>query len=450
MNTINYHQIRTEVDPSMKRLVSVMIALILVLALCLGYASADVAALEGTYTIDATPLGMPLTVFLMIDSNGNFQLTNKAENGADKGHGQIGEQDGLFLMVYSDSTNDALKTATFTLEGSNLLFSTRLPYGSSGFAPNTSDENNIIYPLARKMLFTDCLGTYVGSLEVDAMGSAVTYNAELTLLEGAEYALLCTFDMGGSIYTYEQAGTFAIENGSLKLTCTDREGQAGTLTDDGITASLFLSSMASSPRDIVLQKATTAEVAGVYTGSKSFPAQGFSTDAVLTLNAVGGYTYTARIEGEDDYNEAGTFTVEGSVLVLTPDGGDPIECTLENDILSAKMRINDGVPMSTLITFYNDRIQGVFTATAEDEAYAGTAGTLTLNPDGTYSIVVTVNDEMTYGEEGTFTTEPSMAGVSLVLTAADGTVSTGIVSSNININHNVDAAFNTLGFKYYK
>ena len=43
-----------------------------------------------------------------------------------------------------------------------------------------------------------------------------------------------------------------------------------------------------------------------------------------------------------------------------------------------------------------------------------------------------------------------MAGTSLVLTAQDGTVSTGMVSETINVNHNIDAAFNTLGFKYAK
>ena len=43
-----------------------------------------------------------------------------------------------------------------------------------------------------------------------------------------------------------------------------------------------------------------------------------------------------------------------------------------------------------------------------------------------------------------------MNGTTLVLTAADGTVSTGIVDSTINVNHNVDAAFNTVGFKYQK
>ena len=69
-----------------------------------------------------------------------------------------------------------------------------------------------------------------------------------------------------------------------------------------------------------------------------------------------------------------------------------------------------------------------------------------LNADGTYSINV---DDM-YFEDGTFAASPSPLGVSLSLTAADGTESAGMVSDTINITHNIDYSYNTLGFTYKK
>lgn len=114
------------------------------------------------------------------------------------------------------------------------------------------------------------------------------------------------------------------------------------------------------------------------------------------------------------------------------------------------MRINAAVPMATSITFYRDAVQGVFHAAGEDANGNKIASTLTLNADGTYAIAVATDGEVTYEENGAFATEASMLGTSLVLTAEDGTVSTGIVDDTINVNHNVDDCFNTLGFKYEK
>ncbi|MGN0793904.1 MAG: hypothetical protein ACI4MG_05450 [Aristaeellaceae bacterium] len=434
----------------MKKTLAVLVAALMLCLLCVACAAAEDASLAGTYQLDASALGMPLNVYLIVDENNGFQWTNKLEDGVDKGHGTIGELDGLYMMVYSDSANDALKTATFTLDGVNLLFSTRVPYGSSGFSPNLENPEAPIYPVARKLLYTDSLGVYVGTLEVEAMGSAIVYEAELTLCNGAEYTLTSCFSMGGSDYTYEQQGTFAIADGQITLSCEGKPAQTGTIGEDGITAGLFLSQMASSPREIALKPAVTAEVAGVYTGVKDMSAMGVYARTTLTLDAVSGFTYVSSIEGEEDFVQSGSFTVDGETITLCPEGADPITCTLANDVLTAKLRINAGVPMATSITFYRDVVQGVFHADGEDANGSAVASTLTLNADGTYAIEVVTDGFMTYEETGTFATEASMLGVSLVLTATDGTVSTGVVDGTININHNVDAAFNTLGFKYVK
>ena len=172
---------KNEGDANMK-LLRIILCLVLAAALlgCTALAD-DVSALAGTYLLDASPLGMPLTVYLIIGEDGTFRLTNKPEGGADKGNGKIGSQDGLYLMVYSDSTNEQMKTATFTADGGKLVFSTAVPYGAASFSPNTEDPENPIYPVAKKIAYEEYLGAYVGSLEVQAMGSSIVYEVTVSL-----------------------------------------------------------------------------------------------------------------------------------------------------------------------------------------------------------------------------------------------------------------------------
>ena len=427
----------------MKKTLAILLSLILMLSMVPAMAEESLA---GTYVLDASPLGMPLNIYLLIDENNNFMWTNKLEGGADKGNGMIGSEDGVYMMLYSDSTPENMKTATFTLEGQNLVFSTRVPYGAAGINPNT--EENIM-PIAKKMVYTDLLGLYVGSLAVEAMGSSIVYNCELELALGAEYTMTCTFNMMGSDYEFVQQGNFTVENGEIVFAAADLEGQKGVIADGAITADLILSSMGKTPRTIELKKATTADVAGVYTGVADMSAMGFIANTTLTLDAVGGYTYSSVIEGMGEYTEQGAFTHENGVITLISDaeGAAPVEASLATEVLTAKMKIASSVPLATEIQFFSDRIQGVFTAEGEDEAGIAYASTLTLNADGTY--VISVNED-SYVEEGTFAVAASPMGVAITLTSADGVESTGMVSDSININHNVDYAFNMLGFQYEK
>ena len=128
-------------------------------------------------------------------------------------------------------------------------------------------------------------------------------------------------------------------------------------------------------------------------------------------------------------------------------GAAAVEGTLANEVLVIKMRIAESVPLATEILFYSERIQGEFISEGEDEAGNAVKSVLTLNADGTYAI--SVNDGA-YTEEGTFVVAASPMGVGITLTSTDGVESAGMVSDTININHNVDNAFNTLGFKYEK
>lgn len=425
----------------MKKLLALIISLCLLLGAVPALAEDHLA---GTYILDASPLGMPLKIYLMIDENNNFQWTNKLEGGVDKGNGTIGSQDGTYVMLYSDSTNENLKMATFTVENGALVFSTRVPYGAAGVSPNQEEG---LYPTAKKLVAEEALGLYVGSHEVEAMGSVITYEYELELKVGAEYILTSHFTVMDMEQEYVQQGSFSLVDGVIILNAPNLPEQKGTWQDGVINVNAYVSAQSKAGADITLKKATTAEAAGVYTGVKDMSAMGFYANATLKLDAVGGYTYESVID-DSAYTEKGSFTYENGKVVLTSDaeGAAPVEGVLEACVLTIKMRIHSDVPMATSIPFYHEKIQGTFTCEGEDELGIPHYSTLVLNADGTYSINV---DDM-YFEDGTFAASPSPLGVSLTLTTPDGLESTGMVSDTINITHNIDYSYNTLGFTYKK
>lgn len=425
----------------MKKLLALVISLLLMLSIMPALADNSLA---GTYILDASPLGMPLQIYLIVDEENNFQWTNKLEDGADKGNGTIGSQDGTYVMLYSDSTNENLKMATFTVENGALVFSTRIPYGAAGVSPN---EEEGLFPIAKKLVAEEALGLYVGSHDVEAMGSVITYAYELELMVGAEYTLTSRFTVMGQPQEYIQQGSFSLTDGEIILNAENLPEQKGALSDGVITIDAYISAQSKAPTAVTFQKATTAEAAGVYTGVKDMSAMGFYANTTLTLDAVGGYTYESVID-EDAYTEKGTFTYEAGKVTLISDaeGAAPVEGVLAANVFTAKMRIHPDVPMSTEIPFYHENIQGTFTAEGEDELGIPHYSTLILNADGTYSLNV---DDM-YFEDGTFEAAASPMGVSLSLIAPDGLESTGVVSDTINITHNVDYSYNTLGFTYKK
>lgn len=446
----------------MKKLLSLLTVCALLACLCAFPAFADGgASLAGVYMLDATPLGMPLKVYLTIKEDGAFQWSNKLEGGADKGSGTIGEKDGVYLMLYSDSTNDNMKTATFTVQGKSLVFSTRVPYGSSGLAVNTEDPANPVYPTALLMAYEEYLGDYAGQyVSEGSMMGTVTYDLALTLGLGAQAHFASTFTVQDTTMTYAVDGTFSISDGALTITSADGATViSGTISEGGALVSLSaaLSSMSPALKECTLSRATTSAYAGVYTAAKDFSQMGFKVSVALTLSKTGTYAYTASIGDGSDYTENGQFAVEnGAITLKSADAlasADPavsagVTGTLAADAASLKMRVSNSVPMSTEMTFYAEAVQGTFTASGKDDAGNQYDSTLTLSADGTYQIALNTNGAPSYTESGTFTTEESMAGVSIVLTDAAGTQSVGVVADTLNITHNIDGAFNTLGFKY--
>jgi len=439
----------------MKRNLALLLALVLFVSLSLtGMAEPDLAALEGSYIMDASALGMPMSVYLVVNAQGGFTWTNKLEGGTDKGNGVIGAEGDTYLLLYSDSTPDSLKMVPFVVEGKTLVFQARVPYGSSGFAPNLENPDQPVYPTARMIAFEEALGTYSGGHTAQAMGSELDYNYDLVLDYGAAYTFTNRFVMAGETHEFAQQGLFDIQDGVIRLFNPEREGQEGQIRDDGITLNVFLSPMSKSLAEVSLKKATTAQQAGVYLAVKDMSMMGFVVSATLTLDAFGGYVYQALAgdEAEAAYEEAGSFMIDKDQLTLlaAKEGAEPGAGVLTGPVLTVKMPVSTQVPMKTELTFYNENAVGVFLAEGKDEAGAAYACQLTLNTDGTYALQVNKDGVVAYEESGSFAYQASPMGTALELTSSAGLVSSGMVSGAINITHNIDEAMNTLGFTYSK
>ena len=371
--------------------------------------------LAGTYLLDATPLGMPVLVYLTIGEDDTFNWTNKRENGEDKGFGTIGGEGGTYLLLYSDSTPEALKTATFTVVGGNLLFSTRVPYGTSGFAPNTEDENNIIYPIAKKLLYEEYLGEYVS--------------------DDGSVSLRLSYGAG---YTYESAsnaetGVFSISGGGITLAADGGGTKSGEISMDA----------ASIGGGASLLRAVTAQEAGRY----------FAPDGIeLTLDKLGRYSYTSG-----SYGETGTFTVLDGGATFTSSDGSTRSGTVEAFRAAVSFPRSAGAE-PTAFTAYESVIQGVLVAEEEiiDDGETETppgayAAHLSLGPDGAYELELSKDGQKFMTETGTFTTTAGAIGVTLDLTSDAYDISSGIISGKtVNIRFVIDEDFNEVGFQLAK
>ena len=218
---------------------------------------------------------------------------------------------------------------------------------------------------------------------------------------------------------------------------------------------MLVSAQGKEKKDVTLKPATTGAYAGTYAGRKTMSmGMSMTADVSLVLDKLGGYTYTAKIAGEDgEYTESGTFAVDDTAITFTSsaEGAEPISGTLENDVVKAKFRISSAVPMATDLVFYSGRIQGTFTDTSTDGEHAGYTSTLVLSPDASYTITVVKDGKETYTEKGTFETATSPMGVSLVLKSEKGETSGVVSDASININHPVSTGDTTaVGFQYGK
>jgi len=365
-----------------------LVAAMLVLGMAV-VGSGQFDSIAGDYEIDITDLGMPLVFYLRIGADGTFELSpNPNFDPAEcRGQGQLGESEGVHMMIYSDHTAESPKTATFVLDGPNLVFQSTLPYGSSNihFSVEDPDDPSIIYTLTAKTLaLSEYYGTYAGGHSKMAMGSAVEYTYTLTLGAGLLYEFSSQFAMGGSVHTYAETGSWNVDGSTFTLTPAGGEAVQGELAPGEITVGIKPSAMASSRTESVLRVATHADFADTFAGKKVTPM--YTAETAMVLDMFGMYEYTANVGMPEPFVETGSYDVTGTEITFTPESGDAYTGTLENLTLAGQFKVIGNMPGTDLVML-SDAVLGTFVgqATHEDVEYSTT---LTLNADGNYALLV--------------------------------------------------------------
>ncbi len=419
------------------------------------------ADIAGEYYLDGSPLGMPMAWYVKVTADGNFIIANKRDYetaGNIKGKGEIGDKDGTYMFLYEDSTPDKPKSATFTIQNGNLVFSTNVPIGAASVSPK--EENGVTtYPVALAIGAEEHLGTYMGEfLKESAMAGNVLYSYELELGYGYAYTFESSFTMGGTTYTWTETGHFTVDGTKITFT-SDAEGATpaeGTIADKKITAAFRLSQMGATPQEITAEYAPYADVAGQYSNFISKMGTNFYT--FLTLKGNGVYTYEAYAEGEQTCSDEGTFTVDGTKITLTSnaEGAAAMEATVENYTISGenlKFSVYTGTP-ATPQTFYAEHTQGVFSAKATTEGGVEYTADFTIIGN-TFTLKVTAAgaEAPVYELEGTFEIVKAMGAMTMNLTVttenaifATATAAVSEDALNIELPFDPDDSVN-LGFQ---
>lgn len=171
---------------------------------------------------------------------------------------------------------------------------------------------------------------YVGTHTVAAMGSEVDYVYIIKMSHGT-YSLHSMFTMADTDYTFDEVGTYSVEGVNLTMTPDGETAVTGTIGDGTITIAIKASSMASR-EDRTL---TSSSVAVNYEGTHTVSAMGSDVIYTYTIQFVlGNYSFHSDFEmGGTAYtfDEIGTYTIEGNVITLTPDGETAVTGTINTD-----------------------------------------------------------------------------------------------------------------------
>jgi hypothetical protein len=426
----------------------VVLSLLMVLVLgTVAFGAGRFESIAGVYQIDITNLGMPLVFYLRIDADGAFMLSPNTnfDPSESRGEGVIGESQGVYMMIYKEHTADNPKTATFVLDGPNLVFQSTLPYGSSNIINSAEDPDNpdIVYTLtADTLALSDYYGTYAGGHSVQAMGSTVDYTYTLTLKAGLRYVFSSQFAMGGEVYTYTETGNWNVNGDVFTLVPAGGDPVQGTITSSGeITVGILPSSMARERTESLLRLATHADYAGTYVGKKVTAM--YTADTTVVLDMFGGYQYSADVGEPEFYEETGSYDISGTDITFTPDGGAAYTGTLQNLVLSGKFKIIDGMPGTDLV-MYNETVLGTFSGSAtQDDVEYNTV--LTLSPQGTYDLLISdAAGEAVVQGSGTFQMQKGMT-LMVVLSGVDPAPSCTVSASGLNFSINLPGMDETSG-----
>lgn len=381
-------------------------------------------ALHGDYAIDITNLGMALKFYLRINEDNTFVLSANRQFSDDRGSGTIGELDGTYLMIYSDSTPDRSKTATFERVGPNLVFRSTLPYGSANISFEKEDDEDpeIVYHLtADKYVYEEYYDTYLGFSSMDG----VEYEYVLNLGAGAKYQFV---SKDGETAVYNEGGSFRVADGSIMITPQDEVELVGSITDDGALEIEVKPTAAADRAKTVFRVATTAQHAGLWYAQNDAGAK-----ATLELDYFSGYKFST-VDGGEAYSEQGTFEISQGTIAFTREGQeDSVSGTKEGYILKASFN-------SLEWNFFDAAVQGQFKgSTMVNESYVAT---LDMKADGSYALRI-VDEEsdsaQLVDETGAFTITAGPMSYMISLNSEDEVTRVGAIwPTGLNMTFDID------------
>lgn len=373
--------------------------------------------LAGDYVIDITDLGMALQFYLRINEDNTFVLAPNRQFTSERGSGKIGELEGTYVMIYSDSTPESPKTATFEREGPNLVFKTTLPYGTANIMYERVDEENpdMIYRLvAHKYIYEEYYDTYLAFVEEEGR----RYDYVLNLLPGARYSFKSSLE-GSQLY--EETGTFRVAGQNLFITPEGGTELRGSVNDAGALELAFKPRAEEERSTTLFRVATTAQHAGTWLAQTAA-----GGEARLELDYFGDYTFTAG-----ELSERGSFTADQRSITLSPEQGETREGSKTPYTLTAAFGTEE-------LLFYNSQILGRFSG--------GTMGAesivaqLELGVDGQYQLTIVdeANGIELLQEKGTFSIVPGPMAYQLALESEGAKRVGDIWPTGFNMSFNID------------
>ncbi|MFA5006733.1 MAG: hypothetical protein WC509_04660 [Candidatus Izemoplasmatales bacterium] len=235
------------------------------------------------------------------------------------------------------------ETGTYSVAGDVL---TMTPEGGSAATGTVAPDGSISAPVKASEMGSRALRTlaptelefdlyYVGSHEVSAMGTPVVYHYYIVLSLDGTYSFHSAFVMSEETYTYDEVGTYAATGLAITLTPDGGDAAEGTIGEDG-TLSLPLKASSMGSRALRTVAVTALSYDTAYAGTHTVSAMGSEVvyEYTITFDVLGNYAFHSDfMMGEEPYtfDEVGTFTVEGLVITITPEGGTALPGTIHAD-----------------------------------------------------------------------------------------------------------------------
>ena len=179
-------------------------------------------------------------------------------------------------------------------------------------APSDPDPSD---PVAQ-----DVTGTYRGTYEKVAMGSAIVYTFNIALTDDMSYSFTSFFSMMGQDVSRVEIGSYAVDGSKITFTAQTVDGEPvaepttaeGTIVDGTIKAAFLLSSMASAAQEIeakLVDPALEAAI-GTYSGTYEKVAMGSAVE----------YSYSIVLNGDMSYTFTSSFSMMGTAVVRVENG----------------------------------------------------------------------------------------------------------------------------------